>query len=233
MAANKTGMLLRKAKYIQQREGLPTLMRRASLFFLRSIFDHQTYYIYENTSDGNTEAKPNVANLTFRVISTLEELDELIAEDFNFYPYLNMHFDFDISEIKNRINQGATLFCTFVGKEIASVLWLALTEEAKQEIDIVPYPIDFKAEACLGDGQTVPKYRRLGIYTYCVSQICQFAHNKRLKLRFTIPHGIIAIFKVHTHVGSNSLGEISYWKFLAWETWKEKPVRQNPRAVER
>lgn len=233
MAASKTGMLLRKAKYIQQREGWLALARRASLFFIRSIFDHQTYYIYENQSDGKVELTPKVKNLTFKAVSTTEEFDRLLAEGFDISSYLDMKFDLDVEEIKRRIDRGATLFCAFVGKEIAYVSWIAFTEQARRDIDVVHCAVNYESEACGGGAETMPKYRNLGLHTLGIHKRCQFARERGLKLKFTVLKSILAAHEAHSRAGSTVCGGVDYWKFFSREAWREKPVRQNPWVQER
>ena len=219
-------MLIRKAKYIQQREGWDALVKRAFLFLARSIFDHQTYYIGENTQDGRISFKPRIDNCSFHVISSPEGLDKVLAEGADFSSYLNDNFNLTIDAIKERISRGAILFCCTVDKEIANAIWMALNGEVKEDLDIVPYTINYESEACLGSAETIARYRRLGIHTYCVSNICRFAYEKGLKLTFTLPKKILAARKVHAKVGSLTLGEIDCWRVLWWKFWREKPLKE-------
>ena len=219
-------MLVRKAKYIREKEGWGTLAKRAVLFLLRHIFDHQTYYLGENTQDGRIIFKPRIENCSFHALTSPDGLHRLLTEGVDFSSYLNDNFDLTIDAIEKRISQGAIFFCCIVDKELANAVWLALNEEVRKDLDIVPYAINYESEACLGNAETIARYRRLGVHTYSVSSICRFAYDNGLKLKFTVPKKILAAQKVHAKVGSTMLGEIDCWRVLWWEYWTKKPLNE-------
>lgn len=225
-------MLLRKANYIRQRQGLFALARQAFWFLVRSIFDHQTYYVWENTEGSMTHFLPRVEDFAIKIISTPEELDQLLAEGFDISPYLALHFDLTIEEIKRTISKGAILFCAFVHRELANVNWIGFTGEAKRDIDAVPFIIDFETEACVGGAETMPKYRHLGFYACTCSMLCQFASELGLKSKFCTSKNNIASIKTNPKIGYRIYGEVSYWKFLKWKFWREKPVRPGQISVQ-
>jgi len=203
-----------------QTEGLPAFVRRAFLVVVRFFFSCENYYIYEKTLNDANELQftPKIPNCTLKIVSTPEEVDELIAEGFHINAYL------DISGTKARISRKAILFCAFVGKELAYKSWIAFSEEAKRDVDMLPYTVDFETEACLGDDETVPKYRRLGIHTYVTIKRYQFVNERGLKSKLTVRRDNIAAQKTQSRVGSRIYAEGRYLKLLGWKSWKEKPI---------
>ena len=117
------------------------------------------------------------------------------------------------------------MFCAFVCKEIASVLWCVFTEEARQYVDLVPFTIDFEKEATGGSAETIPKYRRLGIHKIHMCQEFKFVHERGLNKKYTVPMNSKG-HAVHLQAGSRICGEMTYWNFFGWKFWKEKLVKQ-------
>ena len=230
MFSEGIGVLFRRSKEILQREGLLPLIKRAFLFSVRSLvgffFSYGNYYIYEKTLNGMTESEftPKIQNPTLKILYTPMEVDELIAEGFDFSSYSN------IENLKERLGKGAILFCVFIGRYLAHTSWVAMSEESKRDIDILPFAVNFQSEVCIGSAVTYPKYRRAGIYTYVYSEIYRFLKEKGwCKAKFSVKIDNIAPQKAQAKLGSGIIAEGRYLKLLWWKSWKEKTMGEAKR----
>lgn len=227
-------------------------MKRAFLYIGSLLFTYRIYYIYSNTLDEASKAEftPRVQNATLKTISTWAQIEELIAEgfDFSYYP--------DMEDIKRRLEKQTVLFCVFVGKELAHRSWLSMTKESRWCIDPHPYMVDYqRGESCVGLAGTNPKYQGAGLYTYVYSQIYRFLREKGysevifspsfsafegrwdkymapydekgdLKGEFALDHNKLAPQKAQAKLGSKFVGEGRYVEILGWKFWREKLVNE-------
>lgn len=216
--------LVRKGKTILREEGVVPFIKQTLLFLISPLFRRETYYIYEKDLNELSEFDftPKIQSFTLKIVSTPEQVDELIAEGFDINCYL------DAEEIKERISRRAVLFCVFVGKEFAHVTWGALAEKAKKEIDKLPFQVDFqKGEACSGASLTKPEYRGKGIFSYTYSYIFPYLVKQGfVKDKFTISESNISSQKAHAKFSPTITGKGRYLKLLWWEFWKEKPAEE-------
>ncbi len=79
---NRLTELFRRATSIYQSEGLLPLAKKATAYAAGRLFKYETYYLYENDGStyrrrSDTDFVPKVDGLSFRVIYTNEEADEL------------------------------------------------------------------------------------------------------------------------------------------------------------
>ncbi len=93
-----------------------------------------------------------------------------------------------------------------------------------------PYPYQvnfFNKEACMGDGLTIPKYRRQGLQTYARSRILQFLRAKGVvAVRAVVPTNNIAEQQSLAKFGMDRYARARYLKVLWCQSWKEKPLAQ-------
>jgi RimJ/RimL family protein N-acetyltransferase len=210
-------VLLRRAKQIFQTEGLVALLRRGFAF-------RATYYLYEHSPSerlkGRTEADfmPKIQGLTFEIVSTNQEADELAAEGLEFRSQDGID--------RERLDRGAVAFCAFVEKELAHIGWVAMTEEAKKMVDSLPYKVDFADnEVCMGGVWTNPKYRRMGLLAYTDFKEHQFLKERGIvKSRASIVATNIASQRGVAKFGAKMYAEAHYSRVLWWKSWKEKPL---------
>ena len=129
----RSNVLLTRAKWLLQTEGLIPLLRQGFVFAASHILRYGTYYLYEHTLKERNEADfvPRIQNFTFEIISTNGQADELAA--------VGLHFRASSINAKRRLDKGAVAFCFFVGQELAHIGWVAKTEEAKNTFDSLPY----------------------------------------------------------------------------------------------
>ena len=74
-----------------------------------------------------------------------------------------------------KLDRGAVAACAFVGHELASIDWMALSDEARPAVDDTPYPLRLAdGEACTGGAYTMPRFRRRGIGEYRFSAEVQY-----------------------------------------------------------
>ena len=130
--------LLRRAKLILQTEGLIPLVRRGLPFVVRRFVRYQTYYLYETDLQGTfrerTEAYvlPKIQNFIFKVVSTKQQADELEAE--------GLEFRSQAVNANDRLDKGAVAFCFFIERDLASIGWVAMTQEVKDSLAQPPLP---------------------------------------------------------------------------------------------
>jgi hypothetical protein len=205
--------LLIKAKCILQIDELISLFRRVAGHFLR----YGIVYVYEHKMIERNEADfvPELKSFAFHIVSTQKEADELIAHGFNFGPYY--------SHARKRLDKGAIAFCFFVGQELAHVGWVAITQEAKDSFDSLPYHVDFSnRQACTGGTLTIPQYERKGLMTYGYYKRFEFFREKGILTSRNAVHAKnIASRKVHAKFCPRIVARARYVKILCWTYWKE------------
>ena len=80
---------------------------------------------------------------------------------------------------RRNLDKGAIAFCIFVNGEVAHIGFVAMSEEAKNTVDHMPYKVDFSNnEACTGATETVPEYRSKGLMGYVYFKRFQFLREK-------------------------------------------------------
>jgi hypothetical protein len=227
MASSRASELVERGRNILREEGLLVLAKRVFLFVLRSLksffFSHGNYYIYEKTLDTNANEAGftlKIPDCTLKIIWAPKQLDELIAEGFDFGSYT--------INITRRLRKGAVAFCAFVERDLAHVTYVATSAEAKRGIDYLPFRVNFEGgEVCSGGSFTDPVYRGKGLLSYVYFHIFRYlAGNGVLKDKFTIEVNNIASQKAHAKFNPTIKGVGSYLKILWWEFWKEKPIEE-------
>ncbi len=211
--------LFGSAKNILKEEGLAPLIKKVVFLFLSSIFNRQTFYIYESKLDG-VEFTPKIKEFTLKIISTPEQIDALASEglDFNLAPD-------NVKSLKGMLGEGGVLFCFFVNKELAHTDWIAMNERVN--LDPFPLKVDWQNEACIGPTDTKPKYRGLGITPYVYCKMFQFLKEKgRSRAKFTTAKSNIAAQKAQAKIGTEIIAEGTLYKFLLWKFYKQKPTRK-------
>jgi len=213
-------MLLNRAKDILRTEGLLTLLSRGFDFLARYLFSHGTFYLYQHTIKERNEADfmPKLQNLTVHIVYTNRQADELAARGFDCRSY-SIH-------ARRRLDKGAIAVCAFFKQELASIVWVTLTEEAKNTVDSLPYHVNFiDKEACTGGTQTIPKYRRKGLMKYVYYKAFQLLGEQGIMTsRNAVRTSNIASQKAHASFDHIIYARARYLRILWWQFWKETPL---------
>lgn len=220
------GVLFTRARYIFKAEGLTALLSRGLAFFLpylaRCFFRYATYYLYEHAMKERNEADfmPKIENFTFKIVSTNQQADELAADGFDFLSH--------VINARRRLDKGAIAFCVFIGRELAHVGWVTMTDEAKNTIDTLPYRVDFtNKEACTGGTFTITKYRGNDLMAYGYYKRFEFLRERGIMTsRNAVNTSNIASQRVHAKFGPKIYAKARYLKILWWKFWKETPLTQ-------
>jgi hypothetical protein len=160
---------------------------------------------------------PKVPNFILQIITSEKQVDELVAEGFDFSYYFS-----DVDQIKHNMGGKLLLECGFAGKKIVHKQWIALDEKAKMGIDPIPFKIDFKTTACFGGTDTVRKYRGLGVHPYAVNFCYQYISKFGLGVKFSINKNNVISQRSLPKDGFNICAEGRYLKVLWWRRWKER-----------
>lgn len=216
-------VLLSRAKYLYQTEGLVRLLRRGVAFLARYFFQFETYCLYEHRLEEMNEADfmPRIRDFNFKIISTNQQADELTAEGFESLSQDGIH--------RNRLDKGAIAFTIFIARELAHIGWVAMSEEALRSIIGRPFHVDFSNNnAYNGGAVTDPKYRGMGLHTYSLFKSLQFQRERGFTAsRILTTKSNVASRRVLVKLGYNMYAEDHYLKILCWESWKEKPLSAN------
>ncbi len=216
MGTIRVDTLFRRGRDILQEEGIVPFIQ-AALMFLKGFFSfsYNTYYIYENDLNG-PRFMPKVQNVSLEILSTAQGFDELVNNGFTFSSW-------DIDALKKRTRRGAIALCIFVNRNLAHRTYVALSEEARNDVDPFPLAIDWRNEAWLGFSRTDPDYHRRGLFLYAKSEIYAFLREQGIsKGKFTVEKNNIASNSAHLKMDSKIIGDGYCLKFLWWILWKEK-----------
>jgi len=223
---NRISWLLRRAKVILQNEGVVLLARQGFPFLLSFFFRYERYYLYvtdiQEVLKERNEVEPltGIQDFTLKIVSTNEEADELEAE--------GLEFRAQSVNARKRLDKGAIAFCIFVDGELASLGWVATTQEAKDSVDRLPYKVDFSnRESCTGASMTNPKYRGMGLMGYNLWKRFEFLGQRgKVRDRAAVAKSNIASQRATMRVRTKIDTEARYLKILWWKSWKEKPLEQ-------
>ena len=151
-------------KGVLKHEGVKSLVSRGFGFLLHCLFMFENYYVvvvdYKDVGkEVESDYLPRIDDHCWRIISTNQEADELIADGFELGAYeLNLRLSLD---------KGAVAVCNFVGKELAHYSCLADNPRGKEAVDPRPFNVDFEnGQIVIGRALTVPKFRRLYLRKY-------------------------------------------------------------------
>jgi len=227
MQVTRLKSLFSQGKHVYQNEGSVSLLKRGLAFASSLIFKYQTYYLYMEPLEGlrlpnEVDIRPRVEGLTFRIVTTNREADELEAD--------GLEFRSQVVNAREKLDKGATAFCIFVGRDLANIGWFALTQQATYGLDHLPFKVDFsKNEAYMAGLWTNPKYRRMGMHMYGYFKRLEFLQaNGILTERYVIVKGNVAAQKVGALRGTlpfqGPYAEARYIKILWWKSWRENPL---------
>lgn len=212
--------LFRRARHIFQTEGLIPLLRTAFNFLAPYLFQYDTYYLYEHVIKERKEADfmPTIQGFTVHIVTSNEQADKLAADGFD--PRSHSVYS------RGRLDKGAIALCIFVGRELAHIGWMAMSQEAKDTFDSLPYKVDFShKEACTGATVTIPKYRGNGLMTYGYFKRFQYLWERGITIsRNAVATNNIASQRVHAKFGPRIYARARYLKVLKWKFWKETPI---------
>jgi hypothetical protein len=195
---------------------------------------YTVYYLYKmiHKKCGEDEFLPRISNYSFKVVTTVDQLDELMAEGYDFA--LDAA---SISDMRRKIEKGCVGFLIFVDKELGNRCLIAMTEEAMFTFNRRPYKVNFaNHEVCGTDNWTNPKYRNLGLATYRSYKMQTYL----LENGITTSWGIIETnnkASIRQHMKASSVedkepyAKVWYFRIFGKEFWKETPLNKTGSSV--
>ena len=133
-----------------------------------------------------------------------------------------------IADGRQRLESGAVACCVFCGNGLASIGWVALTEEAHRSLFQPGYKVNFEVgQASTGGGWTDPWYRRkrLAVYNYCKRLEYIWSHGKT-SVRTAVRTDNKASLKLHANFSPIIKVRGRDLKILWHRSWTEIPVNQ-------
>ncbi|HEX7475517.1 MAG TPA: hypothetical protein VF318_06070, partial [Dehalococcoidales bacterium] len=199
-----------------QTDGLKALIGRG---VLHGFYERQIYYLYEHSMQDRAEAnyKPKIKDFMFTIVSTKQEADKLISSGFNLH--------LNVTDARHRLDKGAIAFCVFIGQDLASIGFIATTQDAMDSLNQPPIKVNFsKGEVCTGGGWTNPKYRALGLATYLYFKRLQSLKDEgKVIARAAVLKDNIASHKTHARFAPRIWAEGHASRVLWHIFWKEIP----------
>jgi hypothetical protein len=187
------------------------------------VFENFSCYVYNSSLIERSEKdfKPATEDFTLKSVSNEQQMDDLIKGGFNFLSHL--------AKAKYRISKGAAACFIFVGKELASMEWVAMNPEAKAAIDIYPCKVLYEAkEAYAGGVWTNPRYRGKGLHVYVYYRIYDFLREHGIKsVKSIVEVNNTAALKAHARFAPEEKIEAKahYLRILGLHLWRETPYK--------
>jgi ribosomal protein S18 acetylase RimI-like enzyme len=132
------------------------------------------------------------------------------------------------------IQKGAAAGLIFVGKELASMEWVAMTERANKAINLYPLKIDFQQKEAYASGVwTNPKFRHKGLHVYVYYKVYDFLRENGITSIFSIvASDNLAAQKAHQRFSPQErvYGRARYLNILGIPFWIEYPF-EKPSAL--
>ena len=221
--------LFARAKHVYRTEGWASLLRRSFLFALQLLFVHRVYYLYASVLEHDQSLrddnlKPPFDDVSHMILFTNEEVDDLEARGYEFRSLIH--------DARERLDVGARASCVFVGKELANIVWVAMTQPAMDSLKEPPFSVDFAGRECWsGDAWTNPKYRRAGLFSYndIMSRRQQFEQGIRVS-KWAVGTNNTPTKRIAIRIGARVSAEGRRLRILWWKSWKETPTSQDQQS---
>ncbi len=221
--------LFARAKHVYRTDGWVSLLRRALLLALQLLFVHRVYYLYASVLEHDQSLKddsltPPFDDVSHMILSTSEEVDDLEARGYEFRSLIH--------DARARLDAGARASCVFVGKELANIVWVAMTQPARDSLKGPPFRVDFAARECwTGDAWTNPKYRRAGLFSYndIKSRRQQYEQGIRVS-KWAVGTNNTPTRRISSRIGAKVSAEGRFLRILWWKSWTEMPLSQDQQS---
>jgi hypothetical protein len=220
------GNLLSQAQNLYKKVELRGAVTKA-LAALR-IYNNNEFYIQDTnlTYVDTLMQKPQIKGLTFKVLNTATELDELIDGGYD----LVMNF----SKIKRGLKKGMVVFLMLGDGELASMGWACMTKESKATFSGYPYNDDLDRQACIVGDWTNPKFRDTSVSSYVKNKRRQLLKEKGFKFERSIAEESIvtdlrsvpAQKRFELTYTRRTYTNVSFPGILGVEFWKEYPLNE-------
>jgi len=168
-------IVARRARALARQEGLGGLLSGVGRYLgrvLRWLHTHELVRVY-HLSVAEAAALPVTApmeGLHLRIIESPQDALRLAEEGFD-------NILEAVPAAGRKLRGGAVAACAFMGRELASIDWMALSDRAKLAVDPFPYPgYSAESDACTGGAFTMPHLRGKGIAAHRFSAQVAYLH---------------------------------------------------------
>ncbi|MGD1119760.1 MAG: hypothetical protein ABR886_09765 [Dehalococcoidales bacterium] len=183
------------------------------------VYENFSCYVFNSTLiiRNENDFTPAINEFTLKIISTKQQLSELVDNGFDLLPHLD--------KTRHRLGKGAIACLLFVGKELASMEWVAMRAEAKAAIDIYPCKVDFlNKEAYAGGVWTKSKYRGKGLHIYTYYKIYDFLRENGVRtVKSIVEVNNSAAIKSHERFAPEEkiVAKAHYLRVMGLHFWRE------------
>ena len=223
---NRMSLQFVEGKSVYRREGVVSLVTRGVRLLTGYFFKYETSYLFayatrdvENVSEA--DFMPRIDGFAFRLVSTTDEADDLEAEGIESGSWPPGY--------REKLEKGAIAGCVFVGRELAHIVWIGLSEEAKAALQQPPYEVDFaNNECCRAGGWTHPKYRGNGFARYAYFRTNRFLHDRGVAMsRGAIVATNRASLTTYERCSPRMYGQLRHTRLLWWQSWKVESLNSD------
>ena len=219
---------LARSRTIIRQEGLLSLARHAVAFageLNKRVFRRRDVFLYRHSLKERDSGafRPRLQEFELHILENDARADELASAGYEDFRQLFLFSTRNLS-------RGAVAFCVYVGKRLAHIGWLAMSDTAKRCVDPYPFHVAFdQGEACTGGTYTVPEFRGKGLMAYGYYE--RFEYLRKLgytSSRNSVERGNVASQRAHAKFSPEILGTASFRRFLSWSRWTEFPFPDGP-----
>ena len=218
------GIVLRHALTLLRSEGPRGLLAGIGRFFAAlwpRVYRNHWCRIYEVRVDDAVRvvATAPFEGIPLHIVESREDVLKLSEDGCD--NLLESFYD-----MGRRLDAAGGAACVFLGREFASIDWIAFSDRAKREIEPLPIKVDFEnGEAVSGAAFTVRRFRGRGIGTYRVSRQAAYLQS----LGYHVCYSTIAVDNVPSQRCIERYGarfdRLGHQRrFLWWNSWSEKPL---------
>lgn len=221
-----------RARAIRESGGIIGLTRRSVSFALEPVFWRRTFILYQRTlqylpASEEADYKPDIDNLSLKIISSPKEAEELENDGYMFRSYPT----FDNTNLKyywKAMDVGAIAACVFIAKELANIQFIIPTKKGMYKLSPYRTKVNFSGgETYTQSAWTNPKYRRQGLAKYNA-----FFNRDP----FLVKNGISVVKstfwdqnklgqKMAVSLGAERYGKAKLTRILWWKFWEgERPL---------
>jgi len=216
---NRLILLINRTKEIYCLDGLLPVVKKMLAYLRDNSLYYATYYLYEHHIVEMDEADflPKIDHFSLRILQNIEAFNELRQQRIDLKP--------QTANIRQWLDSGAVVFCTFKHTELINVGWIALTQKTKEMLEPFQNHVDFSNnEAYLGGAWTRPSYRGNGLMGYNFLKRFQFLMAQgRFICRYVVNTRNITSERAHAKLNSDIYAKAHYTKLLFWKFWREEP----------